>query len=90
MVRALIVLVTFLSLTISAQSETAPNSVSPLFTTRTANARLLQFLGVSAPQLSTPAAQSCCKICTLGKACGNTCISQDKTCHIGAGCACDG
>lgn len=32
----------------------------------------------------------CCKICTVGKACGNTCISRDKTCHVGPGCACDG
>ena len=32
----------------------------------------------------------CCKHCTIGKACGNTCISMDKTCHVGPGCACDG
>lgn len=34
--------------------------------------------------------QACCKICTVGKACGNTCISRDKQCHVGPGCACDG
>jgi hypothetical protein len=34
--------------------------------------------------------QACCKVCTRGKACGNTCISQDKQCHVGPGCACDG
>jgi len=32
----------------------------------------------------------CCKICTVGKACGDTCISASYTCHVGAGCACDG
>jgi hypothetical protein len=32
----------------------------------------------------------CCKICTKGKACGNTCISRSYTCHVGPGCACDG
>lgn len=32
----------------------------------------------------------CCKICTQGKACGDTCISRDKICHVGQGCACDG
>jgi hypothetical protein len=37
-----------------------------------------------------PAQQSCCKICTVGKACGNTCIAREKTCHVGPGCACDG
>jgi hypothetical protein len=32
----------------------------------------------------------CCKVCSKGKACGDTCISRDFTCHVGAGCACDG
>lgn len=31
----------------------------------------------------------CCKVCSKGKACGNSCISRDKTCHKGKGCACD-
>jgi hypothetical protein len=35
-------------------------------------------------------ANGCCKICTKGKACGDTCIAQDKQCHVGPGCACDG
>jgi hypothetical protein len=30
----------------------------------------------------------CCKVCTKGKPCGDTCIAQDKTCHVGSGCAC--
>jgi hypothetical protein len=33
---------------------------------------------------------ACCKICTTGKACGNTCISRNDICHVGPGCACDG
>jgi hypothetical protein len=36
------------------------------------------------------ASQQCCKICRRGKACGNTCISRQDTCHVGQGCACDG
>jgi hypothetical protein len=32
----------------------------------------------------------CCKICKKGKACGDSCISKDKTCHKQPGCACDG
>jgi hypothetical protein len=32
----------------------------------------------------------CCKICTTGKACGDTCISKSDTCHISGGCACNG
>ena len=35
-------------------------------------------------------AQGCCKICSKGKACGNSCISRSKRCHKGRGCACDG
>ena len=31
----------------------------------------------------------CCKICTVGKACGDSCINAAYTCHKGAGCACD-
>jgi hypothetical protein len=33
---------------------------------------------------------ACCKICTIGQACGDTCISRDYNCHVGPGCACNG
>jgi hypothetical protein len=36
------------------------------------------------------AAGGCCKVCKAGKACGDSCISAEKECHKGAGCACDG
>jgi hypothetical protein len=36
----------------------------------------------------TPSDQ-CCKICSRGKACGNTCISRAYECHKGRGCACN-
>src|SRR5262245_15050418 len=49
----------------------------------------LASLGLTPPPAST-LQQACCKICSRGKACGNTCISRDKTCHVGPGCACDG
>ena len=32
----------------------------------------------------------CCKICRKGKACGNSCINRNYTCHQPPGCACDG
>ena len=35
-------------------------------------------------------ASACCKICTKGKAFGNSCIQKSKSCHKGRGCACDG
>ena len=31
----------------------------------------------------------CCKVCDKGKACGDSCISRDKQCHKGRGCACN-
>lgn len=34
--------------------------------------------------------QACCRICSKGKACGNSCIARDKNCHQPPGCACDG
>lgn len=37
----------------------------------------------------TAPALSCCRICTTGKACGNSCISRRLTCHRPPGCACN-
>lgn len=37
-----------------------------------------------------PPRSGCCKICSTGKACGNSCISRRYTCHVGPGCACNG
>ena len=48
-------------------------------------------VGAAAPICeSASAAAACCKVCKAGKACGDSCISRDKTCHKGKGCACDG
>lgn len=33
---------------------------------------------------------TCCKVCSKGKACGDSCISRSYTCHQPPGCACDG
>jgi hypothetical protein len=40
------------------------------------------------PLACIPAAQ-CCKVCSAGKACGNTCINANYNCHKGRGCACN-
>jgi hypothetical protein len=37
-----------------------------------------------------PPSTGCCKVCRTGKACGDSCIAANKTCHKGRGCACDG
>lgn len=41
-----------------------------------------------ASQYCVPA-ETCCKVCTQGKACGDSCISASNECHEGQGCACD-
>jgi hypothetical protein len=33
--------------------------------------------------------RTCCRTCTKGKACGNSCIQRSLTCHKPPGCACD-
>lgn len=37
----------------------------------------------------TPPNGSCCRTCTTGKACGNSCINRDRQCHQPPGCACN-
>lgn len=37
-----------------------------------------------------PVRRPCCRICTTGKACGNSCISRSYTCRKPPGCACNG
>jgi hypothetical protein len=39
--------------------------------------------------LPVPTSTGCCKICTTGKACGDSCISRSYTCHQPPGCACN-
>lgn len=36
-----------------------------------------------------PTQRVCCKYCSAGKACGDSCISGDKVCDEPPGCACD-
>jgi hypothetical protein len=31
----------------------------------------------------------CCKVCSEGKACGDSCIAADQTCNTVGGCACN-
>ncbi len=36
-----------------------------------------------------PRPPGCCRTCSAGKACGDSCIARDKTCNKGPGCACN-
>lgn len=64
-------------------------SAAPLqsFSTPKEMTSLEQFLKLIGPQELKAA---CCKTCRKGKACGNSCISRDKSCRKGVGCACNG
>jgi hypothetical protein len=50
---------------------------------------------VTAPLVKAPRSRTCvprsqcCKVCSTGQACGNSCISRSYTCHVGRGCACN-
>ena len=33
---------------------------------------------------------ACCRVCTKGKACGDSCIAREKQCTKLSGCACNG
>lgn len=46
--------------------------------------------GTATPACGTAFAVACCKVCKAGKACGDSCIAREKTCHKSKGCACDG
>jgi hypothetical protein len=60
--------------------------------------RIIAFLVVpliasaTAPMLSAcgGGAGNCCKVCSEGEACGDSCIAKNETCTKGAGCACNG
>jgi hypothetical protein len=63
----------------TAEGQTQPTiSLPPLVPTATPR-----------PTATPIPVRSCCKICDVGKACGNSCISRNYTCHQPPGCACD-
>lgn len=52
----------------------------------------LMLTGCTSNGSTSPSANNqttCCKVCSKGKACGNSCISRSDTCHKAPGCACD-
>ena len=57
-------------------------------TTRIARAAR-PFLDEGGVTTHEPGAGACCKICTRGKACGNSCINLSYTCRQPPGCACN-
>jgi hypothetical protein len=66
--------------------DTAPPAILALHSAAP-GARFLASLGL---EVRPETSRACCKICTVGKACGDTCIAREKICHQPPGCACDG
>ncbi len=91
MPRILFALVVLVSIGGVAYADTPPVPAAAvhaaLFTSVPTDNHLLTSRALADSARSTPVAPSCCKVCSVGKACGNTCISRDKTCHVGHGCA---
>ena len=77
-------LTTSTSVTVSSQVTILPKLIP---TSHTTSSKQI-FSAFSFPTYSSPTVY-CCKHCVTGKACGDTCISRSKTCHVGPGCACD-
>lgn len=44
---------------------------------------------VTQPPPVPPSRSNCCRVCSTGKACGNSCIARSRTCRQPPGCACD-
>lgn len=93
--RILVLLAGLVLLTTSALSSTGesvadtPDLQMPHFQfSPYSNPHRPQFLGLVSGS-KTIVGIGCCKVCSVGKACGDTCISREKTCHVGHGCACD-
>jgi hypothetical protein len=94
MPRILVTLLALFSISDGIYADTPPVPAaavhSALFTSVPTDNHLLTSRALADSARSTPVIRTCCKVCSVDKACGNTCISRDKTCHVGPGCACDG
>jgi hypothetical protein len=88
--RILSALLALVALMGVAYAEGPAASAAALFTQGHSENRLLRSLAPGGTAHSSAIPLACCKVCSVGKACGNTCISREKTCRVGQGCACDG
>lgn len=77
-------------LTLGAISPRSPSAADVMaLASPPRSAAFMQSFGLE-PSSATASTQACCKVCTKGKACGDTCIAREKTCRTPPGCACDG
>lgn len=50
----------------------------------------LLVLAAAAAGADSGGSGGCCRVCTVGKACGDSCINTSLQCHQSRGCACNG
>lgn len=81
-----LMLISFTAL--ATEMSVTPKDADP--DTVTCVAKIEQSVSNSMCATAPAHATYCCKVCSVGKACGNSCISRDKDCHQPPGCACDG
>lgn len=97
MLRSIAILIAALALTSLSAAADGPHTAltaadNPHIFAHESPARSSEFLaslGLTKPTAAVTQ-QSCCKICSQGKACGDTCIARNEICRVGSGCACDG
>jgi hypothetical protein len=70
---------------VSATQSPTPSTESPTMTP-TAKPTIATVTSIPVPDVWGGA---CCKVCTIGKACGDSCISTGSVCKLSTGCACN-
>ncbi len=74
---------------LSSNSNFSSYTASQIYSPPTQTVSSKQTFTFNSAPVYVPPVEYCCKHCVKGKACGDTCISRSKTCHVGPGCACD-
>lgn len=72
-------------------ADLAAGNPNPNYLSTDLSARLAPPPPVAPAPLFAPPTQTrtCCRYCSTGKACGDSCISRSYNCRRGAGCACN-
>ena len=75
--------------TVQQEAPVTTRSTYPSTTNQNTTPTTNTYTPPSTPTYEESSQTSCCKICSKGKACGDSCISRSYTCHKGPWCACD-
>lgn len=71
------------------KEQMAKHGVSPTFFTNLRSNPNSPASNIPPPKVGPASpARECCRHCSKGKPCGNSCIAVNRTCHQPQGCAC--